>query len=143
MNTKTIHQSYSIATTLLALLLLALAGCGRVQDARALNSNPDVKVTLAAAPASPVANQASTLSISLAGADNQAIDGAQVQVEGNMSHAGMVPVLATAAPAGSGVYKATMTWTMAGDWVLTVKATLPDGRTVTREFPARVSGKNP
>ena len=57
-----------------------------------------------------------------------------VQVRGDMSHAGMVPVLRTALPGDAGAYTAPFEWTMAGDWVLTVEFTLADGRTGTETF---------
>jgi hypothetical protein len=57
------------------------------------------------------------------------LEGAEVRVEGNMSHAGMVPVLATAQEEAPGIYAVSdFRFTMAGDWILTTRATLPDGR---------------
>lgn len=59
--------------------------------------------------------------------------GARVSVEGNMSHPGMVPVFGTAVEVRPGRYEAPLTLTMGGDWVLTVKATLADGRRLSHE----------
>ena len=57
------------------------------------------------------------------------LEGARVEVEGTMSHAGMVPVLDTAGAEAPGQYVIPdFGFTMAGDWILTVTATLPDGR---------------
>ena len=57
------------------------------------------------------------------------LEGAEVLVEGNMSHAGMTPVFDTAvAQAGGGYSVPDFTFTMAGDWILTVTVTLVDGR---------------
>ena len=56
------------------------------------------------------------------------IDGASVRVEGDMTHAGMVPVLAEAEGVGDGVYRADdMHFTMAGDWIITITVTA-DGK---------------
>lgn len=57
------------------------------------------------------------------------VRGAEVEVTGDMTHAGMVPVIAAAEEVEAGVYRTEgFAFDMAGDWVLTVEATLPDGR---------------
>jgi hypothetical protein len=62
------------------------------------------------------------------------IDNATVSVKGDMSHAGMVPVLADATNGENGVYEMPFEWTMGGDWIVTVEVTLPDGRSATQQF---------
>ncbi len=79
------------------------------------------------------------LVVTLADDEGLPVNGATVALRGDMSHAGMQPVLATATAAGDGRYQTDFEWTMSGDWIVTVTATLPDGRTVTREFPMTVS----
>lgn len=70
------------------------------------------------------------------------VEGARVVIEGNMSHAGMVPVLATAEAEGPGRYGvAAFEFTMAGEWVLTVEANLPDGRVVRAQEVTNVVGR--
>ena len=64
----------------------------------------------------------------------KAVAGAQITLEGNMSHAGMVPVLAEAREVEPGSYRATMDLSMAGDWIVLVHITLPDGRKLERQF---------
>jgi hypothetical protein len=57
------------------------------------------------------------------------VEGATVEVEGNMRHAGMVPVFGSALEGEAGTYVVPdFTFTMAGDWVLSLQAALPDGR---------------
>jgi len=57
------------------------------------------------------------------------VEGARIVVEGNMSHAGMTPVLDTAVAEAPGRYAVPdFPFTMAGSWILTLRATLPDGR---------------
>ncbi len=129
------------AGLILASLLLAAAGCGRIAAGRVDANSPDIAVTLQIQPEAAVAQRSSVLSVTLRDASAQAIDGATVTLEGNMTHAGMMPVNATATAAGNGVYRAPITWTMAGDWQITVKATLAEGRTVQRDFPLRVGGQ--
>ena len=62
------------------------------------------------------------------------ISGAAVRVEANMNHAGMTPVFADATGGDGGAYRAGFEWTMAGDWFVMVKATLPNGTAVTQQF---------
>jgi hypothetical protein len=75
---------------LAVMLLLLLARCGRgPQDL------PDVAVELGIEPDPPRLGQA-TVTVDLRDAGGQPISGARVEIEGNMNHAGMVPVFATA-----------------------------------------------
>ena len=120
-------------------LLLLLAGCGRIQQANP--APPDsYMVTLTADPAPPVVGDAA-ISVTLRDAAGQPVDNAQVAIEANMSHAGMTPVMADGAAGKDGVYRVPLTWTMAGDWYVDVKFTLPDGQKITRRFPLQVLAK--
>ncbi len=57
-----------------------------------------------------------------------AVTGASVRVTGDMTHAGMVPVVAETTEVEDGVYRSDgFAFDMAGDWVITVDVTLPDG----------------
>jgi hypothetical protein len=117
-------------------LLVLLAGCGRVQQANP--ATPDsYAVTLAAEPAPPVVGDGA-LSVTLRDAAGRPVDNAQLAIEANMSHAGMTPVMADGAAGKDGVYRASLTWTMAGDWYVDAKFTLPDGQKITRRFPVQV-----
>ena len=81
----------------------------------------------------------SQLTVTVTGADGKAIDDAQVEVEGDMAHAGMVPVNGTAGEGLDGRYQVPFRWTMGGDWVVTVKVSLPGGGSATKQFPLTVS----
>ena len=117
-------------------LLLLLAGCGRVQQANP--SAPDsYVVTLAADPAPPVVGGGAVI-VTLRDAAGRPVDNVQLAIEANMSHAGMTPVMADAAAGKDGIYRVPLTWTMAGDWYVDVKCTLPDGQKITRRFPLQV-----
>ena len=109
------------------LILLALASCGR--GAKDLS---DVAVELAIEPAPPQIGPA-TLTVTLRDASGQPIQGAVVELEGNMNHAGMVPVFAPAFEVGPGHYQAGLEFTMGGDWFILVRADLPDGRSMERK----------
>lgn len=67
------------------------------------------------------------------------VDEARVRVTGLMTHAGMVPVTDTAAFRSGGLWTVdAFDFTMAGDWVLEVRAELPDGRQGAVDHPIRV-----
>lgn len=75
-----------------------------------------------------------TLLVTVTDAAGTPINDATVSVKGDMSHAGMVPVLADVTGGENGVYEMPFEWTMGGDWVVTVEATLPDGRSTSQQF---------
>jgi hypothetical protein len=112
----------------LCCLLLGLAGC-----ARGGRDLPDVGVALAIEPQPPQLGPA-VITVTLTDAEGQAIRGAVVGLEGNMSHAGMVPVFATATEVAPGEYRADLEFTMGGDWFILVRADLPDGRSMERQI---------
>jgi hypothetical protein len=70
-------------------------------------------------------------------ASSKPLSGARVRLEGNMTHAGMAPVFAEASEVEPGRYRAALEFTMAGDWVVTVHAALPDGRKIDRQFDVK------
>ena len=49
----------------------------------------------------------------------------------------MTPVFADATEFEPGRYRATLEFTMGGDWVVTVHAALPDGRKIDRQFDVK------
>ena len=69
---------------------------------------------------------------------NDGVTGAAVKVTGDMTHAGMAPVLADAVEPAPGLYRADdFAFTMAGDWILTTDIVLPDGS--KRQVETRVN----
>jgi hypothetical protein len=66
-----------------------------------------------------------------------------VTVEGNMNHAGMVPVLADpvrddADGVADGSYRIPFQFTMLGDWIITVSVERADGAEVEQNIEATV-----
>lgn len=112
---------------LLLLLLLTLPGCR--QAGRDLS---DIGVNLTLNPNPPQVGQA-MVNVILSDAGGQPISGATVELEGNMTHAGMSPVISSTKETGSGRYEAPLEFNMAGDWFILVRATLPDGRKLERQ----------
>jgi hypothetical protein len=71
--------------------------------------------------------------------ENGADPGAfSLDIRADMSHAGMKPVLVDAASGQDGNYTVPFEWTMAGDWILSISASLPDGRILRRTHSVRV-----
>jgi nitrogen fixation protein FixH len=118
---------------ILLLLLTALAACR--QSAAPATETPTLVLSWPGDHES-IAVGPATLGIIVLDLAGRPVDDATVTVRGDMTHAGMQPVTATATPMGNGTYQAEFDWTMAGDWILTVTATTPDGRRVVQEFPA-------
>ena len=110
-------------------LLLLLAACGGRQN----NAGNSTDVTVTAQPEATAVGE-TILTITLTDADGRPITDATVQVRGDMSHAGMTPMLRSGLPEGAGEYVVPFEWTMAGDWIVTVEFTLADGRTGTETF---------
>jgi hypothetical protein len=74
--------------------------------------------------------------------DGASVAGAAVRVVGDMTHAGMVPVVADATDTGGGVYRTTdFLFDMAGDWVLSVDVTYPDGTVRSTSLAVSVAGR--
>jgi hypothetical protein len=67
------------------------------------------------------------------------LDLVRVEVVGDMTHAGMIPVEAVASELEPGQWVVeSFTFTMAGDWVITVTGTARDGSKRDREVRVRV-----
>jgi hypothetical protein len=121
----------ALAPVMLAVFIVALStptSCGR---ASTTSGNVDIGLQLLTEKAVGLA----TVEITVRTPEGKPIDGAQLSLRGDMNHAGMVPVLVQPKPAGSGRYLAEdFRFTMGGDWILTVQATLPDGERVEQSF---------
>ncbi len=64
--------------------------------------------------------------------EGEGVSGASIRITGDMTHAGMVPVIVEALEQESGLYRADdFEFNMAGDWILTAEITLPDGMKIT------------
>ena len=112
-----------LALALPSLLLGLLAACGGQPSASGAENST---IALSFEPSPPkVGSSKVALDLTEGG---QALVGAKVHIEGNMNHAGMVPVLADATEDSPGHYTAELEFTMGGDWILLVDATTVDGR---------------
>jgi hypothetical protein len=78
------------------------------------------------------------LSLSLVDGEARPVRGARLRIEGDMTHPGMRPIAAEGTPRADGGYEARLTFTMAGDWVLLVRADWAEGQLLERAIPVRV-----
>lgn len=122
------------AVLVLIVLTQALAACG--PPATPTN---DLVLTLHVEPATLQVGQAN-LVVTVTDKDGKPVDDARVEVEGNMTHPGMAPVTAQVEGGTNGTYRLPFTWSMGGDWVISVTARLPDGRQSQADFPFSVDG---
>lgn len=111
------------------LLALTAVACG----GRNSNTTAETDVQISVEPMSTAVGE-TMLMISLADADGDPINDAAIDVKGDMTHAGMQPVLAEASGGENGQYSVPFEWTMAGDWIVTVDVTLADGTTLSQTF---------
>jgi hypothetical protein len=105
-----------------------LSGCREAKE-----PPPDIVVEHEITP-QPVKAGPATITLTLSDAGGTPFKGAQVRLEGNMSHPGMRPIFSEAREAEPGRYEAPIKITMGGDWIILIHITLPDGRKLQREF---------
>lgn len=117
-----------IAKILFLVLCLTLPGCQSPED-----THSDVRLDWEIAPDPPGVGMA-TINITLTDSTGQLLTGAEVKLEGNMTHPGMQPVFASAEEVAPGWYSAVIEFTMGGDWFISVKSTLADERVVERQI---------
>jgi hypothetical protein len=114
-----------LRSPLILLLVMAalLVGC----DPPSEEADPErpISVTLLTTPArvGPAAIEVRVKQL------DQPVSGATIEVVGDMTHAGMVPIVTTqAAEASPGVYISEgFEFDMVGDWVITATVAFPDG----------------
>ena len=122
------------------LSLAVLAGgfasaCGQPE------AGSDVTINWTIEPAPPAVSAPGVVRVTLRDARQQPVRGARLQLEGQMSHPGLAPVLATLVEQPDGSYQAPFQFTMAGDWVLVVTGELAGVGRITRQI--EVTGVRP
>lgn len=120
-------------------ILVGLSSSGCQRSSQEADQAPEVRMELAVEPSPPEVGPV-RLTITLADNAGRPIEGASLSITGDMAHAGMAPVQAQASVGTGGIYEADLQWTMGGDWIVTILATLPDGRTTSRHFDLTVAG---
>ncbi|MEX1019240.1 MAG: FixH family protein [Litorilinea sp.] len=127
-----------IAHLLLGLLLLGLLGACGDDTASAPTDTSTAPPAGADAPASEATLQVSllppdqqeggTLAVRVQRGDGTPITDASVRLEGDMNHAGMIPVIsAPTSHTVDGIYRVPFEFSMLGDWIISVFVTTADG----------------
>jgi hypothetical protein len=81
----------------------------------------------------------STLVVTVEDSAGNPVTDATVSVRGDMTHAGMSPILRESDDGTNGIYEVPFEWTMGGDWIVDVVVTLPDGSEHQRSFDFTVA----
>ena len=115
---------------LLALLAaLVLSACGPRGG-----QTGGLDVTVVSVSPDPATVGDAVITMEIHDADGNPVEGATIEVEGTMTHGGMKPVIVETESLGEGKYATqNFKFTMGGDWVLIVCATLADGSTAARQ----------
>jgi hypothetical protein len=93
----------------------------------------DLRIEHVVSPQPPRVGQ-TTIGLILRDSAGQPVSGARIKLEANMSHAGMAPAFADATEAAPGHYGATLSLSMAGDWIVVAHVSLADGRKLDHQF---------
>jgi hypothetical protein len=118
---------------LLVTVLLLIAGCRQATPTPADSSVQAAQIALTIAPQPPTVGD-STLTITIT-RQNQPLAGVSVAVRGDMTHAGMRPIIADAATTDAqGKLVLPFKWSMSGDWIVSVTVTLTDHSQVAQDF---------
>jgi hypothetical protein len=114
---------------LMTSLLLLLVACGGRASQSDQSQGYEIDFT-----AQNTAVGETTVTVTVRDPQGNPIDNAELTINGNMSHAGMQPVIVETSASDGGVYTTDFEWTMAGDWFVTITVTLPDGTVVSERF---------
>jgi hypothetical protein len=121
-----------LRTLLCAVTLSLLAACGQqnAPEPTALNIEMSVRVE-----PELLAVGETTLIVTLQDGSGSVIEGATLQVHGDMDHKGMTPIDREVSAGLNGEYRVPFVWTMGGGWVVTITALLPEnGGAITKTF---------
>lgn len=127
----------STFTLITILTVFALVGCGpQIQTGAEAGVNIEME-----AMGDEQAVGETMLTITLTDANGEPINDASLNIQGDMTHGGMVPVIRDVEGGEDGVYTVPFEWTMGGDWIVTVLAVLSDGTEVEENFDLSVASE--
>lgn len=102
---------------------LILVACAPQDRTPTVTAN--VQMSVRAEP-EPLAVGEATLIVTLIDDSGSPIDGARLQLHGDMDHEGMTPVDRESSESDNGEYRVPFVWTMGGGWNVTITAELPN-----------------
>lgn len=117
----------------LSLILIGFALLACTPKEKPATAQKDVTVEWTVAP-KPAKIGPLQLTLQVKDKDGKPVRATLVNVEGNMTHPGMVPLHAKAQEVKIGEYAAILTLNMAGDWILMADIKLPDGSVVQKSL---------
>jgi hypothetical protein len=120
---KTLHAA--------VLIVLLLAACA--QQSTPTAAPPNLILSVRTEPEQLAVGE-TTLIVSLTDASGSPVDGAKLQIQGDMDHEGMMSVDREASESVNGEYRVPFEWTMGGGWIVNVTAQLPDGSAISQTF---------
>lgn len=124
-------MKFRLIFILLSLCTVIITGCR--ESAQPTAEATDIHMTLTVDPTPAKVGDAALL-ITITDSTDHPIDVQKLTVRGDMTHAGMVPVMGEEAIKTDEGYRVPFAWSMGGDWIVTVEATLNDGQVVSQEF---------
>ena len=116
----------TILTIIILGLTVALVACGGRNSASQSDHNYDIQIEVGSMDVGTT-----DLMVTVKDENGDPVNDATVNIKGDMSHAGMQPVLGESASGNNGMYMIPYEWTMAGDWFVTVDVMLADGSTIS------------
>jgi hypothetical protein len=78
-----------------------------------------------------------TVTLKILDAAGDPVPGASVHLEGNMTHAGMAPTFAEAHEITTGKYRATLDFSMGGDWIIVVGVVTKGGKKIEKQLEVK------
>jgi len=128
---------------LIALVALLAAGCRESAREPDPETAADIDMQMTVDP-QPATVGETELVLTLTSSDGEPVQPRQIEVRGDMNHAGMVPVLRTLENPDSdaGEFRVPFEWTMGGEWIVTVTVTLADDRVAVDEFELNVGSRS-
>jgi hypothetical protein len=102
---------------------LALSACERQAPAA-----DQVSVELSLRPIPPVVGIPAVGEMTLRDSERRLVRGVTVRAVAHMSHPGMAPIIADVEERHDGAHDVRLQFTMAGDWIVHVTGTRPDGQ---------------
>ncbi len=130
-HTAIMYLARTTSVIFIALLgALVISACGpRGEQSGALD------VTIVSVSPDPATVGDAEIILQVLDTDGNLLEGATIEVEGNMTHAGMQPVIVETEALGEGKYATKdFKFTMGGDWVIIVRAALADGATAEQRI---------